>query len=460
MKYLQRLLAFIALCAAFFACQKEYSIEQPVGGANVSAQWEFKEGGVLFKGSMDTVEVAAINNFKFITIHGRSSDGAELTLQIYDTIIKTGSYKTPKSLLEYVKGGTYIYKTDQALADSFTIIITKIDSFSVAGTFSGKATKTIVDGKFSAIIKSSTVTPPASTDSGQVVLWSKAGCGGGTSTTPITVSVSNKSGQITTFGAEPTTCDPPGTFSVKLPVGTYPWVAKCGTDSVTGTVTVTKNGCTKQLVDLTKPVTTLDYFPMTANSNWTSKYDTSAALPGDTTFTFSKGTTYPAGGNTYNVFSYTDFAFGYDDTLYYRKAANTYYQYFKATTNILGFDTPQAVEIPFLKDDVIAGTSFSSATYSGTITSPANGPIAVQQRVDGTILEKVASVTVGGKTYNDVIKVRLIYQGIIGGSTTEIYREEEWFAKGIGLIRYLTYYDAPYTTPTYILNLTRSNIVP
>ncbi|MEP6725921.1 MAG: hypothetical protein ABJC98_08905, partial [Bacteroidota bacterium] len=207
-------------------------------------------------------------------------------------------------------------------------------------------------------------------------------------------------------------------------------------------------------------VATLDYFPITTNSNWTSKYDTSGALPGDTTLTFSKGTTYPAGGNTYNVFGYTDFAFGYNDTLYYRKASNTYYQYFKATTNILGFDTPQAVEIPFLKDDAIVGTLFSSATYSGTITVAPNPSVAVQQRVDGAILEKAASVTVGGKVYNDVIKVRLIYQGIIGGTTSEIYREEEWFAKGIGLIRYLTYYDAPYTTPTYILNLTRYNVYP
>ncbi|MEO5593235.1 MAG: hypothetical protein ABIR15_01670, partial [Chitinophagaceae bacterium] len=159
MKYLQRLLAFVTLCAAFFSCQKEYSIENPVGGSNVSAQWEFKEAGVLFKGSIDTVEVATINNYKFITIDGRSSDGtAEITLQVFGADIKVGTYKTPFSLFAYVKGGNYIYQTDQTLADSFTVVITKIDSFSIAGTFSGKASKTIVDGKFSAVIKQRPVT--------------------------------------------------------------------------------------------------------------------------------------------------------------------------------------------------------------------------------------------------------------------------------------------------------------
>ena len=463
MKYLKRLLLLLTISAAVFSCQKEYSVENPTGNSNTTAQWEFKEAGVQFKGPIDSASVDTLGGYRFLTMNGRSTDGtAQITLQLFGVDLKVGTYKTPFSLFAYIKGGTPIYQTDQTAADSFTIIISKVDSFSVAGTFtgnalSGGAVKKIVDGKFTAVIKSNVVAPPVVPDSGNVVLWSKAGCGGGTSTAAINVAVAGKAGQITSFSAtEPGTCDPAGTYHLKLPVGNYPWVAKCGTDSVTGTLVVTKNGCTKQLVDFAGPVLTGDYFPTTKNSNWMSLYDPLVAQS-DSTNTFVTGDTKTYGGKPYNVFIYSDYKFLYYDSLFYRKDNNgSYFEYYSDSVNIFGFDTAKAVEYTFLKDNVGVGATWSTGDINGTITD-ANGKHPVVARIDGSLLDKVTSVTVGGKAYNDVIKVRLSYMlGV--GTAVEAFRIEEWFARGVGLVKYQEFLGPDFTSPSTIQNTVRYQV--
>ena len=465
MKYLQRLIGLLTISAAIFSCQKEYSVENNGGNSNATAQWEFKEAGIQFKGPLDSASVDTLGGYKFLTINGHSSDGtAQITLQAFGIDLKVGTYKTPFSLFAYINasGSTPVYQTDQMAADSFSIVITKIDSFGVTGTFSGNAlsgstVKKIVDGKFTAVIKGSVVVPPVSTDSGNVVLWSKAGCGGGTSTTAINVSVGGKASQITSFSAtEPATCDPAGTYHLKLPVGTYPWVAKCGTDSVSGMLVVTKNGCTKQLVDFTAPVLTGDYFPTTKNSNWMSLYDPLVATS-DSTNTIVTGDTKTFGGKTYSVFIYSDYKFLYYDSLFYRKdaASGSYYEYYSDSVNIFGFDTARAVEYTFLKDNVSAGTTWTTGDINGTITD-ANGKHAVVARIDGKLLEKATSVSVGGKTYNDVLKVQLSYM-LGAGVAVEAFRIEEWFARGVGLVKYQEFLQ-PFTTPSTIQNTVRYQV--
>ena len=462
MKYLQRLLGLLIISAAIFSCQKEYSVENNGANSNATAQWEFKEAGVQFKGPIDTVSVDTLGGYKFLTINGRSADGtAQITLQAFGVDLKVGTYKTPFSLFAYIKGGTPVYQSDQSAADSFSIVITKIDSFGVTGTFSGNAltgstVKKIVDGKFTAVIKSSVVVPPVTTDSGNVVLWSKAGCGGGTSTTAINVSVGGKAGQITSFGAtEPTTCDPAGTYHLKLPVGTYPWVAKCGTDSVTGVLVVTKNGCTKQLVDFTAPVVTTDYFPTTLNSFWAAMYDP-AVKSSDSAVTVSTGNaTYS--GTPYSVFTYYDFKDSIYYPEYFRKGGGVYYEYYSDSDNYFGFDVAQHFEFIFLKDNVPVNTTWSSGTVSGTI----NNGTPLTARVDCMILETGASVTVGGIPYTNVIKVRNSYFGGLNGATpTEAYRIEQWFAKGVGLVRYQESIAPDFATATTVQNTFKYYVAP
>ncbi len=466
MKHLKRLLVLFSISVAVFSCQKEYSVEKPTGGTSTT-QWEFKEGGVQFKGPIDTAAIDTFSTLKVLTINGHSDDGtSQLVLQIYGQDLKVGAYKVPYSALVYSKNGTPIYATDQTATDSFTIYLTKIDTTGVTGTFNGKVLagttpKNVVDGKFAASFKSSVVTPPASADSGNVVIWSKAGCGGGTSTTPITVVVNGKSGQITTFtSTEPTTCDPAGSLHYKLPVGSYPWVAKCGTDSVTGIITITKGGCTKTQVDFTKPVTG-DYFPLTKNSNWTYLYQNGSA--GDTAYTFNPGGTTTLLGNVY-VLQTNDYGPTYGkDSVYNRKSGNTYYQYVAATsisdtTNgvITKIQVP-AYEFRFLVDNLAAGSTFSDAV-TGSVTSGTN-TIPVVFNFKSTITEVGASVTVGGTSYTNVIKVKTLTSETIAGVTTPRETTEYWYALNIGAIRFLDYYTDPtFTTPDDVWNLTRYKV--
>ncbi|HTL09701.1 MAG TPA: hypothetical protein VL307_15620, partial [Chitinophagaceae bacterium] len=455
MKYLHRFFLLLTFSAVIFSCQKEYSIETPVNGSNANAQWEFKEGGVQYKGPVDSVYIDTITGVKFLTLIGRLDDrSAQMTLQVFGPDLKPGTYKTPYSLFAYIKGGNFVYQTDQMATDSFTIVLTKIDSNGVAGTFSGKAvsgnsSKSIVEGKFAASFKrSGTVTPPVSTDSGQVVLWSKAGCGGGTSTNPITVTVNGKSGQITKFmAAEPSTCDPSGSYFVKLPVGNYTWGAKCNTDSIGGTLTVTKGGCTKTEVNFSAPpVASGDYFPMTKNSNWSYSYDGGS----DTLFTLSTGNTASFGGKTYSLFTNTDGT--NKDSSYYRKQLNTYYEYSPGSVtkdSTLTITTP-SFEYAFLIDNLAANATFASGPFNGSAT---NGALSVPIvfTVNSTILATGASVTVNGKSYTNVIKVKNVYSAKLGPApASDTYAVEQWFAKGIGLIKYVGYSDAPsFILPDY-----------
>jgi hypothetical protein len=445
MKYLHRLLLLAAISFGIFSCQKEYSVENNTGGSNVTAQWSFKEGNIQFKGPIDTAGVDSIGNYKVFSINGHSDDKKDLiNLEFFATDLKPGTYKTPYCLFAYSRNGIITYQTNQTAIDSFTIIVTKLDSTGVIGSFSGKAWdstktyKTIVDGKFSAVFK--TNTPPASTDSGQVVLWSKAGCGGGTSTTPINVSVNGKTGQITQFGAtEPTTCDPAGRYFVKLPVGTYPWTAKCGTDSISGTVTVTKGGCSKVLVDFSAAPTG-DYFPIGLNYNWT--YQRLGSTPNDTLFVLSTGTPKTLGGSSFNIFS-NDYAGAGKDSSYYRKTPGLYYEYFLTDTSN---GIASGLEHIFLKDNVTPGTSAAiwSKPFSAAITYKNQAGLPVDTVLSGTVsdtlIQKLSSYNPGaGKNYPDVLEVHsgtsVAFPAALGGNTQVSY-VKQWLARGVGLIKY------------------------
>lgn len=459
MKYLQRLLILLTVCVAVFSCQKEYSNETNPG-LGTSAQWSFTEGSAQFKGPIDTVTVDTLGGYKFLTINGHSSDNKDqITLQMFGATLQPGTYKTPFSLFAYMRNGVLLYQSNQTAIDSFTIVITKLDSTGVAGTFSGKAYdstktyRTIVDGVFSDVFKTTTPVPPVSTDSGQVVVWSTAGCGGGTSTTPITVTVGTKTGQITTFSAtEPSSCDSTGGFYLKLPVGTYPVLVKCGTDSFKNSVTVVKNTCTKVQVTLSGTGTSGDYFPTTAGSNWASLYEGGAA--GDSSYTVSTGQTLNVGANTYNIFGYADYKYLYDDTLYYRKnGTGLYYQYFPASSNYFGFDTPTAVEFVMLNENLTAEAPFTTTSVSGTINQ-----IAVTGKIDGTITAKNVTVTLSGQTFTNVIKVQSTLSSVVLGVTTKVGIIEQWFAKGIGIIKYEEYITPPFTTPDDATDIIRYQV--
>lgn len=458
MKNLQRLFILLTVCTALFSCQKEYSNEVNVN-ASASAQWSFTEGTSNFKGPIDTVTFDSLGAYKILTITGHSSDNkGEISLQVSGPDFKVGTYKTPFSMFGYLDGNVLVYQNNINLADSFTIVITKLDSTGVAGTFSGKvydstkAYKTIVNGVFSDVFK--TTAPPAAVDSGQVVVWSQAGCGGGTSTSPITVSVGGKTGQITTFSATaPSACDSTGGYYLKLPVGTYPVVVKCGTDSFSTTVTIVKNTCTKLEITLSGTGTSNDYFPTTAGSNWS--YLNENSTPDDTMYTVCTGQTGTINGSpfTYNLFV-NDYGSSGKDSSFYRKTIPFYYSYSPAysdsTSSIAAYETTMLV------DNIAAGTNFAS---SGIVSATLNGTSGTIS-LSSVIVSTGTTETVAGITYtSNVIKVKTTYAFKVGSTSTNISVVEQWFAKGVGLIKYIEYSDAPsFTTPDFTYDLTRFTV--
>lgn len=192
MKSLRLLLVLLSPMLLFLGCSKEKSFE--VGSGSTTSQWEFTEGSNNFHGKVDTAyktEIAA--GVTALMLEGTSDDGTGLlTLGILGlTPTGTGVYVSPVVLFDYSKGTGTLYQNDISAAGQFTIEITRMDSASVSGVFSGKAKdssgalKTITSGKFSAKLGSSN-TPPVGT--GQITVWSKAGCGSG-GTGPIKVNL-------------------------------------------------------------------------------------------------------------------------------------------------------------------------------------------------------------------------------------------------------------------------------
>lgn len=250
MKSLRLLLVLLSSVLLFLGCAKEKSFE--VNNGLTNSRWEFSEGSNFFKGDVDTVyknQVAP--GVTAMVIEGTSDDGTgTITLGVIGiNTTAPGTYKTPNVLFDYTKASGTLYQNDIGAVDQFTIEITKIDSASVSGIFTGKAKdssgalKTITSGKFNGRFGSSGTPQPGTA---QITLWSKAGCGGG-GTGPISVKLSNgQTGSVTSFSATAPACGAAGVANFTVPAGTYAYEAICGTDTLRGVVTAAANQCLKQ----------------------------------------------------------------------------------------------------------------------------------------------------------------------------------------------------------------------
>jgi hypothetical protein len=213
-----------------------------------------------------------------------------------------------------------------------------------------------------------------------------------------------------------------------------------GTPTSTGlqtfTVTAGSNTCTFSVTVL--PV---DYFPRSANSNWSYEYDDN---PNDTLFRKVITPTLSAVGNTYNIFM-EDFGGGLDSSGYYRRAGTDYFQYFDVG-DFIGFDNPQWVEYIFLKD-AAAGTTWNSSGYTGSVTIAPNPTQSLTIRFKNTILQKDVPLSIttskGTVNYTNVIVVEEKYEQFSGGVwidvTSVVGYGKSYYARGIGLIKYETF---------------------
>jgi len=167
------------------------------------------------------------------------------------------------------------------------------------------------------------------------------------------------------------------------------------------------SGCGKD--DTPTPAT--DYSPLTANSTWT--YQTSTG----TTYTLTstnKDTTI--NGKTFHVFTNSN-----GGNNYMGKSGNDYYRF-----GVLPGIAPNGFDETYLKDNLDV-----NGTWTVTQNAMAPGiPTPVPVNLTYTITEKGIQKVVAGKTFTNVIHVKLNISALgIQGGNGDVY-----YSAGVGLI--------------------------
>lgn len=164
-----------------------------------------------------------------------------------------------------------------------------------------------------------------------------------------------------------------------------------GTPSASGTINFTVTfGSSTCTFSVTVAAPVIDYFPRTANSNWSYEFDDD---PTDSLLVYALANTITALGNTYTIFMQRDGVLPEPDSSgYYRKAGGNYHRYVNLQS-YFGFDNPQWVDFIFLKDDQPAGHTWTTAAYTGTI-----GGSPFMLRIKFTITQKDVTVPVTTST--------------------------------------------------------------
>ncbi|HVZ97488.1 MAG TPA: hypothetical protein VG847_11475 [Chitinophagaceae bacterium] len=192
------------------------------------------------------------------------------------------------------------------------------------------------------------------------------------------------------------------------------------------TVTFGNSACNFSIAFQAPVTSSNDYFPLTANSNWT--YALQSGTSSDSLHAVVIGYAPVFAGTAYNTIAYYNDPFtnpAYDSG-YYRKPGGDYYQYINYSQYI-PFDQPVVGEYVFLKDNVPAGTVWNSPTVSGTISN-----IAVTAYIKMTLLQKAVPASVGAFNFPDVIEVQ--YEYFISGNPNALISNVRWFAKNVGEI--------------------------
>ncbi len=200
----------------------------------------------------------------------------------------------------------------------------------------------------------------------------------------------------------------------------------------TSTFTVSAGGatCTFDVI-VTAAAVAADYFPRTANSNWTYEIDGNV---NDTLLRVAIPATHPALGNTWNIFAETlNASQGFDSSGYYRKAANDYYEYLDFG-GFFNLDNANWGQYIFLKDNQAVGSSWTSANISGTANST---PITVRIKV--TVVQQDASITVKGTAYPNTIVTEDRVEQFAAGTWTDVSFATGYFrtyySRNIGMIK-------------------------
>ena len=212
-----------------------------------------------------------------------------------------------------------------------------------------------------------------------------------------------------------------------------------GTPTAAGPFTFTVTGgtgtCTFPLTVTSAAVP--DYFPRTANSNWSYEFD---GDPLDSLYIFVGSGTKVINGNTYNLFFYND-GTGVDSFGYYRRVGADYLEWIDMGTYV-GLDNPLWMEWTFLKDNLTTGGTWTSAQFTGPFTDPTSGTTTtVTLRWEFTIVQQNVNFVVGTTTYANTIQVKQELKQLVGTSWVLAAYFQSYYARDKGLIKQDLYDD-------------------
>jgi len=432
MKTHKILLWFFLLAALVMACQKELSFETKNGSPS--------DGSLQSSITGDCLGSLVAGTYK------------------KDTVLTSANYVDVK--VDVVTVGSYVVSSDTINGFYFrgggNFADTGINTVRLQG--SGKplqaGTNIFTVTYDSTQCTFAIVTLPGSGGGGTAV-FTLAGapnnCTPGTTQGTYTIGTATSSLNTATIQVNITTV---GTYSITTSAVNGVTFSASGTFASTGTQTVilSASGTPTNTGTFTVPVTAgssncsfsfivvpLDYYPRTTNSNWSYEFDDD---PKDTILRKVISQTKSALGNTYNIFMETaDASAGFDSSGYFRRSGGDYSQYLDVGF-IFGLNGEVWGEYIFLKDNVAAGTSWTSGVFGGTFTytdSSGTHTVPIKVRVKETIQQKDVSVSVNSVAYPFTIEVKEEYEYSFDAGVTwevsDVYSIYD-YTRGIGMIKW------------------------
>jgi hypothetical protein len=425
---------FLAVSILFFACEKEASFELPTIPAQGSLQ---ADGGGLclpktISGSYvaNTVLVPSLNTITVDVVVAAAGSYTIYTDTVNGYSFRgTGSFTAAGAAQVVLKAsgtpimpGTNVFTVffDSTQCDVAVQVLPAGSGGPAVFTMGGAGGSCVVP-----LVGGDYVIGTALTSSNTVFLSVNVTTIGAYNITTTTVQgmTFSGSGSLTATGAQ--TIQLTGTGTPVAPAGVVSFPVTAGS-------TTCNFG-----INLLTTLPPMDYFPRTANSNWSYEYDD---IADDSLIVIAITPTHSAGGNVYNIFGASDDGISFDTAGYYRKSGNDYYRY----TNLafyIGFDNDYFAEFVFLKDNQPAGFTWTSPSFTGLI-----GAVSKTIRMKYKVLQKDITKTIttskGVVNYPNTIVIEEKYEELVGGNWTPLPAFGtyiDYFARGVGRINNETF---------------------
>lgn len=143
---LKRIFFILTVCSLIISCAKEYSSETAIPP---NGNWQFSKENLQYSGYIQSVYKTNGGNSNQLMLLGKSNDGSwTFQLVLYADTIKTGTYKASQfeSSLFFGNSPNPIYRAGEQYGE-FIVNITKLDSSSISGNFSG----TVQDSSYNSV---------------------------------------------------------------------------------------------------------------------------------------------------------------------------------------------------------------------------------------------------------------------------------------------------------------------